>query len=150
MPQSVGLSGGGGVIFSSGRSLVLLGHWYDPNLPGLKTSSSKDSVAFCHMPVLSRGQRPLQHPTPLPSNHRHLSLASLQGGGGRGTAKYRPLLPRIEPPCIPRHAPRPQETDLVRCLLEACTSISVLLNSFSSLRMAACRELWENKTAAVH
>ncbi len=29
-------------------------------------------------------------------------------------------------------------TDLVRCLLEAWTSISVLLNSFSSLRMAAC------------
>lgn len=65
-------------------------------------------------------------------------------------AKYRSLLPRIEPTCIPQHAQHRQKTDLVRCLLEACTSISVLLNSLSSLRMAACRELWVNKTALVH
>jgi len=35
-------------------------------------------------------------------------------------------------------------TDLVRCLLDAWTSISLLLNSFSSLRIAACRAINNN------
>lgn len=66
-------------------------------------------------------------------------------------AKNRSLLPKIEPTYIPKHTAPWQNTDLVRCLLEACTSISVLLNSFSSLRMAACGELGiVNKTTLVH
>lgn len=34
---------------------------------------------------------------------------------------------------------RSAQTDLVRCLLDEWTSISLLLNSFSSFRIAACR-----------
>lgn len=72
----------------------------------------------------------------------------------RGTCYPKPLVPRwhvhdfyTQTHLCPCHfgfcgsknsAGTYMHTDLVRCLLEAWTSISVLLNSFSSLRMAAC------------
>lgn len=96
------------------------------------------SLLFAWQYKLSRGKPPLQYPPPPFYKRFHLSLAPLCTMDEQ-RAKFRPLLPRIEQTCIPKRITHRQNTDLVRCLLEACTSISVLLNSFSSFRIAACR-----------